>query len=44
MKRIVNVQAVIDKCVGPLTPTETRILESLRKKQIFFYSLVEWGC
>nr|GFA81068.1 hypothetical protein [Tanacetum cinerariifolium] len=32
MKRIVNVQGVIDKCTGPLTPTETRIMESIKKK------------
>ncbi|GJU90865.1 hypothetical protein Tco_1303288 [Tanacetum coccineum] len=32
MKRIVNVQGVIDKCTGPLTPTTTRILESIKKK------------
>ncbi|GKB75387.1 hypothetical protein Tco_0942282, partial [Tanacetum coccineum] len=27
MKRIVNVQGVINKCTGPLTPTATRIME-----------------
>nr|GEV34816.1 hypothetical protein [Tanacetum cinerariifolium] len=32
MKRIVNVQGVIDKCIGPLTPTTTRIMESIKKK------------
>ncbi|GKE03594.1 hypothetical protein Tco_1395612, partial [Tanacetum coccineum] len=31
MKRIVNVQSVIDKCTGPLTPTATRIMESIKK-------------
>ncbi|GJS31116.1 hypothetical protein Tco_0491736 [Tanacetum coccineum] len=31
MKRIVNVQGVIDKCTGPLTPTATRIMESIKK-------------
>ncbi|GJT37155.1 putative transposase, mutator type, MULE transposase domain protein [Tanacetum coccineum] len=30
--RIVNVQGVIDKCTGPLTPTATRIMESIKKK------------
>ncbi|GJT28202.1 hypothetical protein Tco_0908477 [Tanacetum coccineum] len=32
MKRIVNVQSVIDKCTGPLTPTATRIMESIKKE------------
>nr|GEY86464.1 hypothetical protein [Tanacetum cinerariifolium] len=32
MKRIVNVQGVIDKCSGPLTPTATRIIESIMKE------------
>ncbi|GJV70915.1 heat stress transcription factor B-4-like protein [Tanacetum coccineum] len=32
MKRIVNVQGVIDKCTGPLTPTPTRIMESIKKE------------
>nr|GEV81799.1 hypothetical protein [Tanacetum cinerariifolium] len=32
MKRIVNVQGVIDKCIGPLTPTATRITESIKKE------------
>ncbi|GJY45255.1 hypothetical protein Tco_0434318 [Tanacetum coccineum] len=32
MKRIVNVQDVIDKCTGPLTPTATRIMESIKKE------------
>ncbi|GKA25407.1 heat stress transcription factor B-4-like protein [Tanacetum coccineum] len=32
MKRIVNVQDVIDKCIGPLTPTATRIMESIKKE------------
>ncbi|GKC31264.1 hypothetical protein Tco_1038558 [Tanacetum coccineum] len=31
MKRIVNVQGVIDKCTGPLTPTAIRIMESIKK-------------
>ncbi|GJY26441.1 chloroplast stem-loop binding protein of 41 kDa b, chloroplastic [Tanacetum coccineum] len=32
MKRIVNVQGVIDKCNGPLTPTATRIMKSIKKE------------
>ncbi|GKB38391.1 hypothetical protein Tco_0883333 [Tanacetum coccineum] len=32
MKRIVNVQGVIDKCTGLLTPTATRIIESIKKE------------
>ncbi|GJR90679.1 hypothetical protein Tco_0214690 [Tanacetum coccineum] len=32
MKRIMNVQDVIDKCTGPLTPTTTRIMESIKKE------------
>ncbi|GJU20250.1 hypothetical protein Tco_1153592 [Tanacetum coccineum] len=32
MKRIVNVQGVIDKCTGPLTPTATRIMKSIKKE------------
>ncbi|GJV53922.1 homeodomain-like protein [Tanacetum coccineum] len=32
MKIIVNVQGVIDKCTGPLTPTATRIMESIKKE------------
>ncbi|GJZ11572.1 retrovirus-related pol polyprotein from transposon TNT 1-94 [Tanacetum coccineum] len=32
IKRIVNVQGVIDKCTGPLTPTATRIMESIKKE------------
>ncbi|GKA44694.1 hypothetical protein Tco_0737490 [Tanacetum coccineum] len=32
MKRIVNVQDVIDKCTGPLTPTATRIMEPIKKE------------
>nr|GEU61870.1 hypothetical protein [Tanacetum cinerariifolium] len=31
-KRIVNVQGVIDRCTGPLTPTATRIIESIKKE------------
>ncbi|GJU36203.1 hypothetical protein Tco_1184557 [Tanacetum coccineum] len=32
MKRIVNIQGVIDKCTGPLTPTVTIIIESIKKE------------
>ncbi|GJX18946.1 crooked neck-like protein 1 [Tanacetum coccineum] len=32
MKGIVNVQGLIDKYTGPLTPTATRIMESVNKK------------
>ncbi|GJY05512.1 hypothetical protein Tco_0371452 [Tanacetum coccineum] len=32
MKRIVNVQGVIDKCTGPLTSAATRIMESIKKE------------
>nr|GEV16086.1 hypothetical protein [Tanacetum cinerariifolium] len=33
MKRIVNVQGMIDKCIGPLTPTATRIMKSIDEVQ-----------
>ncbi|GKC80735.1 chloroplast stem-loop binding protein of 41 kDa b, chloroplastic, partial [Tanacetum coccineum] len=32
MKRIVNVLSVIEKYTGPLTPTTTRIMESIKKE------------
>ncbi|GKD46555.1 heat stress transcription factor B-4-like protein [Tanacetum coccineum] len=32
MKRIMNVQGVINKCIGPLTPTATRVMESIKKE------------
>ncbi|GJU65155.1 hypothetical protein Tco_1246990 [Tanacetum coccineum] len=32
MKRIVNVQSVIEKCTGPLTPTTIKIMESIKKE------------
>ncbi|GKD59778.1 hypothetical protein Tco_1297287 [Tanacetum coccineum] len=41
MKRIVNVQSVIDKCTGPLTPTTTRIMESIKKEAYFMK--VQWN-
>ncbi|GKA62113.1 heat stress transcription factor B-4-like protein [Tanacetum coccineum] len=41
MKRIVNVQSVIDKCTGLLTPTATRIMESIKKEANFMK--VQWN-
>nr|GFB89210.1 hypothetical protein [Tanacetum cinerariifolium] len=41
MKRTVNVIRVIEKCDGPLTPTATRLLETV-KKEASDYS-VEWN-
>ncbi|GJS75722.1 hypothetical protein Tco_0725603 [Tanacetum coccineum] len=32
MKRIMNVQGMLDKCIGPLTPIATRIMESIKKE------------
>ncbi|GJX54928.1 putative reverse transcriptase domain-containing protein [Tanacetum coccineum] len=32
MKRIMNIQGVIDKCTGPLIPTATKIMESIKKE------------
>ncbi|GJW76725.1 uncharacterized protein Tco_0138407 [Tanacetum coccineum] len=32
MKRIMNIQSVIDKCNGPLTPTAISIIESIKKE------------
>ncbi|GJR80626.1 putative reverse transcriptase domain-containing protein [Tanacetum coccineum] len=32
MKIIMNIQVVIDKCIGPLTPTATLIMESIKKE------------
>ncbi|GKC79123.1 hypothetical protein Tco_1129897, partial [Tanacetum coccineum] len=32
MKRVMNVQSVIDKCTSPLTPTATKIIESIKKE------------
>ncbi|GJW32337.1 hypothetical protein Tco_0052369 [Tanacetum coccineum] len=32
MKRIVNIQGVIDKCTGPLTPTAIRIMKFIKKE------------
>nr|GEW33069.1 MAK10-like protein [Tanacetum cinerariifolium] len=40
-KRIVNVQSVIEKCNGPLTPTATRIMESIKKEAHFMK--VQWN-
>ncbi|GKA18012.1 hypothetical protein Tco_0697849 [Tanacetum coccineum] len=41
IKRIVNVQSVIDKCTGPLTPTAARIIESIKKEAHF--KKVQWN-
>ncbi|GJV85713.1 hypothetical protein Tco_1525611 [Tanacetum coccineum] len=41
MKRIVNVQAVFDKCDELLTPTTTRILDSIKKEEA--YIIVQWN-
>nr|GEW56771.1 hypothetical protein [Tanacetum cinerariifolium] len=41
MKRIVNVQGVIDKCTGPFTPTATRIIESIKKEA--YLMKVQWN-
>ncbi|GJY63432.1 hypothetical protein Tco_0464892 [Tanacetum coccineum] len=41
VKRIVNVQKVINKCDGPMAPSATRILKSI-KKESTYNSLVEW--
>nr|GEW65588.1 hypothetical protein [Tanacetum cinerariifolium] len=41
MKRIMNVQGVIDKCAGTLTPTATRIMESIKKEAHFMK--VQWN-
>ncbi|GJX40560.1 hypothetical protein Tco_0255550 [Tanacetum coccineum] len=41
MKRIVNVQSVIDICTAPLTPTATRIMESIKKEALLMK--VQWN-
>ncbi|GJU77103.1 heat stress transcription factor B-4-like protein [Tanacetum coccineum] len=41
MKRIVNVQSVIDKCTGPLTLTTTKIMKSIKKEAHFMK--VQWN-
>nr|GEV96604.1 putative reverse transcriptase domain-containing protein [Tanacetum cinerariifolium] len=41
MNKIVNVQSVIDKCTGPLTPTITRIIKSIKKEAHFMK--VQWN-
>ncbi|GKB75849.1 hypothetical protein Tco_0942744 [Tanacetum coccineum] len=41
MKRIMNVQSVIEKCIGPLTPTATRIIESIKKEA--YLMKVQWN-
>ncbi|GKD06072.1 heat stress transcription factor B-4-like protein, partial [Tanacetum coccineum] len=44
MKRIVNVQGVIDKCTGPLTSTTTRIMESIKKEAHLIKELTGIPC
>ena len=39
MKRIANVQMVIDKADGPLTPTATKVLEEV-KKDVVNYTVI----
>ncbi|GJT30233.1 putative reverse transcriptase domain-containing protein [Tanacetum coccineum] len=41
MNRIVNVQGVIDKCTGPLTPTAIRIMKFIKKEAHFMK--VQWN-
>nr|GEW15845.1 hypothetical protein [Tanacetum cinerariifolium] len=41
IKRILNVQSVIKKCSGPLTPTSTRIMESIKKEA--HLTKVQWN-
>ncbi|GJS09839.1 putative ribonuclease H-like domain-containing protein [Tanacetum coccineum] len=41
IKRIVDVQSVIDKCCGPLTPIATRIIEPIKKEAVGIKSLLE---
>ncbi|GJS15671.1 hypothetical protein Tco_0410143 [Tanacetum coccineum] len=36
-----SVQSVIDKCTGPLTPTTTEIMESIKKEAHFMK--VQWN-
>ncbi|GJS33644.1 hypothetical protein Tco_0532026 [Tanacetum coccineum] len=43
IKRIMNVQAIIDICDGPLTPTATRILDSIKKQAMLVMELVHVG-
>ncbi|GJS58084.1 hypothetical protein Tco_0652868 [Tanacetum coccineum] len=44
MKRIMNVQGVIDKCTGPLTLTATRIMESIKKEAHLMKELTGIPC
>ncbi|KAD3337182.1 hypothetical protein E3N88_32702 [Mikania micrantha] len=43
MKRIVNVLQVIDKCDGPLTPTASKLFDSIKKISYKVYCGLEWG-
>lgn len=42
MKKIANVQKLIDKCNGPLTPNATRLFEVIKKKAAQYQ--VNWNC
>nr|GEW04551.1 hypothetical protein [Tanacetum cinerariifolium] len=44
MKRIMNVQGVIDKCTGPLTHTATRIIDSIKKEAHLMKELTGIPC
>nr|GEX80189.1 hypothetical protein [Tanacetum cinerariifolium] len=44
MKRIVNVQGVIDKCTDPLTHAETGIMESIKKEAHLMKELMGIPC
>nr|GEU63468.1 hypothetical protein [Tanacetum cinerariifolium] len=44
IKRIMNVQGVIDKCTGLLTPTATRIMESIKKEAHLIKELTGIPC
>ncbi|GJS40022.1 hypothetical protein Tco_0565065 [Tanacetum coccineum] len=43
MKRIVNLQSVIEKCNGTLTHTTTRIMKSIKKEDHLLKVLLEYG-
>ncbi|GKA60625.1 hypothetical protein Tco_0760032 [Tanacetum coccineum] len=44
MKRILNVQCVIEKYIGPLTPTATKIMESIKKEAHLLKELTRIPC
>ena len=43
MKRIRNVNLVIQKTIGPLTPTATKVLESIKKEAIRYTAIWNGG-